>query len=182
MSYKYELNKISLKSNTRENIRKELIEVFLKEKAGKGNGNDASRYQYDVEEYADCKISLKRPAALNKGIDFTVNANFYFGGNGKRKHTNPSHSDIVEILSTTKGNDIREYEKVKDILSKIYNLQSYDLSGIRDITFNDANKHSRPIAIICLIIKWLFIEQDVTYWNWSGRKMLYQGLLQKDLI
>lgn len=25
-------------------------------------------------------------------------------------------------------------------------------------------------------LKWLFIEQDVTYWNRSGRTMLYKSL------
>lgn len=34
----------------------------------------------------------------------------------------------------------------------------------------------------CLAIKWLWIEQDVTYWNFSGRAMLYQSLKEQGLI
>ena len=33
-----------------------------------------------------------------------------------------------------------------------------------------------PVDMICRCIKWLFIEQDITYWNWSGRNMLYNGI------
>jgi len=40
----------------------------------------------------------------------------------------------------------------------------------------------RPIAIILLAIKWLFIEQDITYWNWSGRNMLMNSLKDKELV
>ena len=35
---------------------------------------------------------------------------------------------------------------------------------------------SYPVDMICKCIKWLFIEQDITYWNWSGRNMLYNGI------
>lgn len=39
----------------------------------------------------------------------------------------------------------------------------------------------QPIETILKVVKWLFIEQDVTYWNWSGRSMLYSGLREDDL-
>ena len=38
------------------------------------------------------------------------------------------------------------------------------------------------ILIILLAIKWLFIEQDITYWNWSGRNMLYNHLIEMGLV
>ena len=35
---------------------------------------------------------------------------------------------------------------------------------------------------ILKIVKWLFLEQDVTYWNYSGRAMLYQSLKDNGLV
>jgi len=32
-----------------------------------------------------------------------------------------------------------------------------------------------PIDLILGVVKWLFIEQDVRYWNYSGRAMLFSG-------
>jgi hypothetical protein len=32
------------------------------------------------------------------------------------------------------------------------------------------------IEIILKIVKWPFIEHDITYWSFSGRAMLYNGL------
>ena len=32
------------------------------------------------------------------------------------------------------------------------------------------------IETILKTIKWLFIEQDITYWSFSGRAMLFNGL------
>ena len=29
-----------------------------------------------------------------------------------------------------------------------------------------------PVEMLLKILKWLFIEQDITYWNYDGRKML----------
>ena len=35
---------------------------------------------------------------------------------------------------------------------------------------------------ILKLVKWLFLEQDVTYWNYSGRAMLYQSLKGNGLV
>jgi len=70
----------------------------------------------------------------------------------------------------------------KIIITNVYNLQEFDVSLINDIFFIDCDSHQRPVVIIILAIKWLFIEQDVTYWNWSGRVMLMNGLVDKGLV
>lgn len=62
-----------LPSGDRSTQRESLIKCFLKERAGTGKGDYASRYQYNVEIYGEYGIYLKRPTQLNKGFDFTVN-------------------------------------------------------------------------------------------------------------
>lgn len=39
-----------------------------------------------------------------------------------------------------------------------------------------------PIQIILLAVKWLFMEQDCAYWNYSGRKMLMDALANNGLV
>jgi hypothetical protein len=34
-----------------------------------------------------------------------------------------------------------------------------------------------PYELILKTLRWLFIEQDVTYWSGQGRNMLYNGIL-----
>lgn len=53
-------------------------------------------------------------------------------------------------------------------INNIYNCIEYNFSEISHMNFIDGDGTERTIAIILLEIKWLFIEQDITYWNWSG--------------
>ena len=62
-----------LPSGDRSKKRESLINCFLKEHAGSGRGDNASRYQYNVEISGEYGIYLKLPTQLNKGFDFTVN-------------------------------------------------------------------------------------------------------------
>ena len=172
----------NLTSNNRTDIRKELTELFLDEEHGNGTGELSSKYWYIVEQYDDLTIVLKRPAVLNKGFDFTVNVEeCYFKGKGRR-HKNPGHDDIVNIFSYIKRNYPTEYEKVANQIRNIFEIKDYCFDEIKHIKFLDGDGIERPIGIALLAIKWLFIEQDITYWNWSGRNMLMNGLEEKGLV
>ena len=172
----------NLISHNRKDIRKELTELFINEEPGTGKEELSSKYHYIVETYDSSSIVIKRPAGLNKGYDFTVNVdNFYFKGMGRR-HRNPSHKDVCSVLEYAKINYADDYEKVSFQINNIYNCNEYDFSEINHLKFIDSDGVERPIAIILLVIKWLFIEQDITYWNWSGRNMLMNGLIEKGLV
>ena len=41
-------------------------------------------------------------------------------------------------------------------------------------TYLEQLNNARSVEIVLLALKWLFIEQDVVYWNDSGRKKLQQ--------
>lgn len=70
----------------RISMRENLIQAFLRETPGTGIGDNASRYQYNVERFGNYGIFLKRPTQLNKGFDFTVNIDGLFS------------KEIVDIL------------------------------------------------------------------------------------
>lgn len=176
----HEIN-YTLKSESRANIRKEIITLFLEEEAGKGIGEDSSKYHYTVEEYNEYKIILKRPTGLNKGFDFTVNVNgMFFKKN--RRYSTPTHGDIKSALKYVKDNNPKNYSKLKEQVIKIFNMEKPNLESVKDIYFKDFENNERPIAIILLAMKWLFIEQDITYWNWSGRNMLMEHIKSEGLV
>lgn len=171
-----------LLAGTRIEARKEIVKLFLEEQSGTGKGKLASKYEYTVEQFDCYKIILKRPAALNKGFDFVVHiVGMTF--KGKRRHTNPSHADIVDALLQVKHklSDV-DYNKINIEINNIYNLQNYSFENITSFSFSDFEGKKHAIVIVLLAIKWLFIEQDVTYWNWSGRAMLMNKLIKDGLV
>jgi len=171
-----------LLAGSRVEARREIVELFLNEQCGTGKGELSSKYEYKVEEHNNYSILLKRPAPLNKGFDFVVHIDgMYF--KSSRRHTNPSHNDIIQTLQQVKNSVSGEqYENIEISIRNVYNLQEFDVSSISDIYFADCDNQLRPIVIIILAIKWLFIEQDVTYWNWSGRAMLMNRIEQNALV
>ncbi len=169
-----------LPNGNRQQKRQALITCFLSEDSGNGKGNDASRYQYNVESYGNYGIFLKRPTQLNKGFDFTVNVQgMYFKKN--KRYSNPSHNDIFDALLCCRNECPNEYEAVKAAVIAIYECDDVDLSHI-NAYFLDFEGTAHPIQIIILAIKWLFMEQDCAYWNYSGRKMLFEGLVDRGLV
>lgn len=171
----------ALQANNRVDIRNELVSLFLQEQPGTGKGVNCSTYRYTVENFNNYSIVLNRPAGLNKGFDFTVNVQ---GMSFKKKKTyySPSHQDIMDILQSVKNANPTQYQNVSVEIRNIYNCVSPNFQNISGIAFLDHTNTPRPIEIILLAIKWLFIEQDITYWNWSGRNMLFSKLQNLGLV
>lgn len=168
---------LNINGSNRAEIRRQIITEFLNEIPGKGKGELCSKYIYEVECLNDgTKILLKRPASLNKGVDFTVHVeNAVFRNRGMIDM--PSHQNIFDDLTAKKSSNPKQYEKVKILIKRIYSCEHIDAEEVRYLSF----KGGHSIEAILMSIKWLFIEQDVTYWNWSGRNMLYSGLKENNL-
>lgn len=172
----------SLTGNTRKSIREELVALFLREKSGLDLDLDGTRptYKYIVENFQPYDIYLQQPANLNKGFDFTVNVDtIYF----KKKHKNPSHADIVNILKAYKTQNDNIYQNIQNLISQIYYCQNININSLTHNLplFVNYDGEQFSIAIILYCIKWLFIEQDITYWNYSGRNMLFSHLQNNGL-
>jgi len=163
---------IKITTADRRKIRHELINIFLDEEPGTGRGELRSFYSYTADILANGKkIILKRPARLNKGFDFEVHVeDTNFGTT--RWRTMPSHSDIYDDLEAKAEEDPKEFEKVREIITLLYECNEVEDDTMRSLKFTEGH----PIEAILKAIKWLFIEQDMTYWNWSGRAMLYSNI------
>jgi len=172
----YTLNIVS-----RSQMREDVIRLFTQELPGQGTGVNASVYEYTVETYNNYKIILKRPAFLNKGFDFTVNiSGLYF--KKKKRYSYPTHQDIIDALTYCKNTNPAVYQTtIIPLINDIFNCKNINI-GNTGMYFMDYNNQPHPIEIILLALKWLFIEQDFTYWNNSGRQMLYDGLKNSNLV
>lgn len=166
-------------ATSRADIRKKVVTEFLNENAG--DKNHTSRYEYNVEEYESYKIILKRPGRFKKGFDFTVNIRGVFFKKNKR-YENPSFGDIVNILKYVKSNKSFDFNLVKNEINNIFNVDEYNLNNVQNISFKDFEGKEHPVAIILLAIKWLFISEDIAYWNWSGRNMFMGKLQEENLV
>ena len=163
--------------SSRKEIRTKLVTTFLAEEPGTGKGDNASKYRYFVETLSDgSKIFLERPARLNKGMDFVVNIeNFVFYSNKPNKKGTfakipaPAHHNILDDLKEKKLSNPSEYKKLRAEIDNIFNVRPYTHKNIKF-------KSGLPVEVLLNLIKWLFIEQDVTYWNFSGRNMLMEGI------
>lgn len=169
-----------LPSGDRQTMRKTLISAMLNEEPGVGRGALGSRYQYNVESFQEYGIFLKRPTQLNKGFDFTVNTSGLCFKKSRR-YSNPSHQDIFDALEDCKINYPDKYQFVIKAISKIYNCENADFGIPISLTFHDFEGTEHPIEIMLLAIKWLFMEQDCAYWNYSGRAMFYSALRDRGL-
>lgn len=164
--------------NSREDVRKFVTETFLDEVAGTGNGGETSKYRYNVYEISEGKyVFLNRPAHLNKGFDFTVCVDYKSfpsnpNKNGKITYSNkPSHHAVLEDIKNKKQENEEKYKILLNIIKNIYALKPITEEIPSFSTGYD-------VKMLLAIIKWLFIEQDITYWNYSGRKMLMDRILK----
>lgn len=164
---------------TRKEIRDFVVMTFLKELPG--DLTRTERYEYTVEQCAYRNIYIARQTSLNKGMDFRVKFDdIYFQGISRRTR-NPSHEHIFNELLLKQISDPNLYKtNVIPIIHNIYNcLPSTQIqSNLRTIIINEG---LLTIEETCLALKWLFIEQDITYWGYSGRATLFHALVQRGL-
>lgn len=172
-----------LDGNTHEQNRKiikdEIVDLFKAEQAGTGNGVNSTRIIYCVEQVGDEIIYLQRPARLNKGFDFTVNTKNYIFRAPTEKQPNrrtktPSHKSIEILLKTIKQNNIQDFNLVQNAIQKVYFCEDPDNIDLSNISNHSVDGFT--VEALLKVVKWLFIEQDITYWSFSGRAMLYGGL------
>lgn len=157
--------------NNRDLFRKELIGFFLNETPGTGRDVNASKYQYIIKSIGVNVVYLSRPAQFNNGFDFTLNvSNINFNPGSGRATTRPTHQNILDDLLLKKNENLVQYREFITEITNIYNCLPTGTT-----IFQFVSGYSSEIILEC--IKWLFAEQDVTYWNYSGRAMFYQAII-----
>ncbi len=147
----------------RSSYRRQLAEKWLEE-------DPYTDYRYNVEVCQDGKkVYLVRPTQLNKGFDFQINVEG-FKHKTKPGYTTeaPSHDDVLGDV----GIKVKKEPHLKDEFFEAV-CMVYDCDEIDAVL----DKHPKLTVLrvgmqidkLLRIIKWFFIEQDLTYWLWRGR-------------
>lgn len=162
----------ALDANSRKLLRDSIVNKFLEEEKGywEENVQHVTAYKYYVETISDGRrVYLLRPTFLNKGIDFQVWVERMIDGKDKK----PSHKDVFSDLQIKRNENPGEFHALLEAVNKVWNCEEPDavLAG-NTLNFNQGF----PVDLLLKVLKWLFIEQDVTYWNYDGRAMLKAGI------
>lgn len=154
---------------TRNDVRMRVVDAFSQEIPG--TQDEASKYIYYVEELNDGNwVYLQRPAWLHNGFDFLVCVtNMNYAAPGARRRNAPTHDDFYDDLMCKKEENPAMYARFYRLLRKVYECYDVTEDEIRRIHFNSGLDADH----ILKVIKWLFIEQDIRYWNNSGRHMTW---------
>jgi hypothetical protein len=141
------------------------------------NENRNEQYvSYPVDELSSGnEVFLIRPAWLNKGYDFKVCVE----GWDDSSNPAPSHDEIYSDLYWKRENDDQDSfdaicSAVMDIHEGLSPTEVIEEYG-NEFDFSVGRK---PEALL-KPLPWLFIEQDIRYWNYTGRDMtieLIKGL------
>jgi hypothetical protein len=161
----------SLTARDRESQKEAFTKVWLAEARYR-------KYRYFVETCSDGKrIYLCRPTR-NYGVDFEVRVEGFRSLTRKNKSERPSHDDVIHDLS---GKIKARPDLTEELYAVICNtfdcMEAADAIGDHPRVTELAE--GLPIDKTLRIIKWLFIEQDLTYWLGTGRNMLMCGIENK---
>lgn len=166
---KHEITRFFSNEGTRNEVRLRVVNALSKENPG--TATETEIYIYYVETLSDGnRVYLRRPANLYFGFDFLVcveNANY--AKVGQRRRNYPKHDDLGVDLQAKKDENPEMYKKLYILLKKVYECHDISEDDMTNIRFSSG----LPIDHILKTIKWLFIEQDIRYWNYSGRNMTW---------
>lgn len=153
----------------RHEIVKKVVNTFIEteyDKKGKG-----IKFRYLVEKLPSGYLFISRPGH-KKNFDFKVNIEEDFGiGKG-------THDGIAEcIKSKKKENRIRITDLLKAI-TEIYDCSENDVDIVllRYPGINEAFNKKPGVEILLKVLKWLFIMEDIFYWDSEGRSFLFNLL------
>lgn len=155
--------------HSRVELRKFMLTTYAIEDCNTKN-------RYYVETLKNNKrIYIERPTMLNKGCDFVVYVeDLLLWKNGNDRP--PKHDDVLDDLHQKKANLTDEqFKKLISAITTIYNVEEYDIAEQYIETLPSVGW---DYEVLLKLLRWLFIEQDITYWSGEGRNMLYSAILK----
>ncbi len=137
-----------------------LLEAFLEERP-------FTRYVYYVEELRDGRrIFIRRPTRR-------FNFDFEIWVESPQRTYMPSHDEIINDLMKKKKENPDAFKKLMSLITKVYNC--FDPEDIlKEVDFEFQAGES--IEFILKVLKWMFILEDIYYWNYSRRAKLMEEI------
>jgi len=161
-------------SVARNEIVKKVVNIFIDTESNqKGHG---VKFRYPVESLSiGKKLFIFRPAGLNKwNFDFKVEVLEEFGlGRG-------THDEIKSDFQNKKQENSQKFTDLLDALTGLYNCSENDVDRLLG-NYPDLQasfKTGAKVDVLLKIVKWMFIMEDIVYWNYKGRAMLYNAIME----
>ncbi len=164
---------------TRHEIVQKVVNTFINtefEQRGRG-----VKFWYPVEQLPsslqqlveDTRLFIFRPGGLQKwNFDFKVKVTPELGlGKGK-------HDDIASDLRDKKQENPQVFKKLIGAIEEIYSGSENDVDQVltKYPDLQASFQTGAQVNVFLKILKWMFIMEDIVYWNYDGRAKLYNYL------
>ena len=160
-------------SCSRPEIVQKVVNTFIKTE--RGRMRPGTTFLYPVETLPGGQLFIRRPGGLQKwNFDFKVLVPEELGlGRG-------THAEMLADLKKKKKEKPQKFKSLLKALTKIYDCSGNDVDRIlkKYPGLKTAFKKSASVEIFLKVIKWMFIMEDIVYWNYKGRTKLYEALLE----
>lgn len=167
-------------SLTRHEIVKRIINIFINteyQQRGKG-----VQFWYPVEKLPgnaqllpeNTQLFILRPGGLRKwNFDFKVNVTPEMGfGKGQ-------HGDIASDIKNKKYENPQKFGQLLQAINKIWSRSENNVDQVL-VKYPDLQTSFHTganVEVLLKVIKWMFIMEDIVYWNYEGRAFLYNFLV-----
>jgi len=165
-------NRIKIKGDLpRNEIVRKVVNTFIKteyQKKGKG-----VTFRYPVEKLpGNIHLFIVRPG-LKKNFDFKVEVTEEMGlKEGKQEQ-------VVLDLRMKKQSNPQGFEDFMRVIEEVYHCSENDVDRLltRYSNLKEAFGIGAEVEVILKVLKWMFIMEDIVYWDVEGRAFLYNFML-----
>jgi hypothetical protein len=152
-----------------EVVRKVVNHFIDTEYAQKGKG---VIFKYPVEKFSDgSTLMIERPGH-KKNFDFKVVIEAFYGiQSGK-------HAELASDLKSKAEESPSTFKELWCVISELYHCRESDVDRLLQIHTSLAQGFTSGahVETFVKILKWLFIMEDIVYWDNEGRAFLYNWL------
>ena len=161
-------------SLSRPEIVQKVVNIFIQTEMN--HPRPGTVFFYPVENLPEGQLLLRRPAGLRKwNFDFKVEVTEDFGlGRG-------SHAEMLSDFQSKKDENQEKFEHLFQALTVIYNCTENDVDAVlqRYPDIKTAFKTGAKVDVLLKVTKWMFIMEDIVYWNYKGRAKLYEHIREE---
>ena len=159
-------------SLTRHEIVQKIVNIFINteyQQRGKG-----VQFWYPVEQLpGNTQLFILRPGGLRKwNFDFKVNVTPELGlGKG-------SHEEVASDLKDKKLENPEKFTKLVQAITEVYSCSENDVDQVlrKYPDVESSFQTGAKVEVLLKVLKWMFIMEDIVYWNYEGRMKLYNYL------
>jgi hypothetical protein len=153
---------------SKKDVREYLLMTFI--------GEDCqTKLRYFVETIGEQRIYIERPGRLNKGCDFVIYIENEITWNN-RNDKPPTHDFVLSDLQYKKSIfSTEQWVLLIASIRDIYEVKPFDVAHNK---IQDLPQTGLSYELILKLLRWFFIEQDITYWAGTGRDMLFNEVLK----